>query len=307
MTSEEEGSWWDQQAEYEESKDTSPQKSLSSESNPATKNEVGTAFTLGRSLPFIIAGFIGISLLMAAVFVAFSLFDEGGSIDSGDDASGSEEAAGEYDNWISTNGTILETSHYIEDAVTWERTDSWEECYWDDWEGREVCDTYYETYYEDGYECTAGIDYEYAVNGTIYNGSESLLFQTYSPCLDWVYNDYPRNGTVEVWYNEGDPGESRLTEPVELMLEGGLLFALCGCCLVFFVIFIAISMRWQQGGSSGYASGMGSTGGGFRPRMSFNMGSSRSGNSRRRRSRRRGSGGSRSSKRTVGRSGRRSK
>ncbi|MAV95471.1 MAG: hypothetical protein CMA31_07320 [Euryarchaeota archaeon] len=291
MVSEEEGSWWDQQAEYEGSKDSSSQKSFSPDLDPETRNEAGMAFTLGRSLPFIVGGFIAISLLSAAVFVALSLILPDGTTDSGD------ESSGDSDEWISTNGTILETSQYIEDAVTWERTESWQECYWDDWEEREICDTYYETYYEDGYECTVEIDYEYTVNGTVYNSSESLLFSDYSPCLDWVYIDYPRNGTVEVWYNEGDPGESRLTEPLEWDIAEGLLGVFFGCCSFFFLIFIVVSIsKWQQRGSGDYTSGMESSGGSSRRRRS-----------RRGRSGRRGPGRSRSSRRTVGRSGRRSK
>ena len=296
MTPEEEGSWWEQQAEYEGSKSSSSQETTTSVSGPETKNEANMAFTLGRSLPFIVAGFIGISLLASSVFVALSFILPDGATDSGD------ESSGESDKWISTNGTILETSQYIEDAVTWERTESWQDCYWDDWEDREICDTYYETYYEDGYECTAGIDYEYAVNGTVYNGSESLIFQDYSPCLDWVYIDYPRNGTVEVWYNEGDPGESRLTEPIEWDIAEGLLGVFFGCCSFFFLIFIVISIsKWSQRVQGGHTSG-----------MTFNRGISRRGPSRGRRSGGRrsrggGSGGGRSSTRTVGRSRRRSK
>ena len=291
MVSEEEGSWWDQQAEYEGSKDSSSQKSFSPDLDPETRNEAGMPFTLGRSLPFIVGGFIAISLLSAAVFVALSFILPDGTTDSGD------ESSGDSDEWISTNGTILETSQYIEDAVTWERTESWQECYWDDWEEREICDTYYETYYEDGYECTVEIDYEYTVNGTVYNSSESLLFSDYSPCLDWVYIDYPRNGTVEVWYNEGDPGESRLTEPLEWDIAEGLLGVFFGCCLFFFLIFIVVSIsKWQQRGSGDYTSGMESSGGSSRRRRS-----------RRGRSGKRGPGRSRSSRRTVGRSGRRSK
>jgi uncharacterized membrane protein YgcG len=296
MTSEEEGSWWEQQAEYEGSKSSSSQETTTIVSGPETKNETNIAFTLGRFLPFIVAGIIGISFLMGSVFVAFSFILPNGTTDSGD------ESSGESDKWISTNGTILETSQYIEDSVTWERTDSWQECYWDDWEEREICDTYYDTYYEDGYECTAGIDYEYSVNGTVYNDSESLTFQDYSPCLDWVYNDYPRNGTVEVWYNEGDPGESRLTEPLEWSIAEGLLGVFFGCCSFFFLIFIVISIsKWS-----------GRVQGGHTSRMGFSRRISRGGNSRIRRSggRRsggRGSSGGGSSARTVSRSRRRSK
>tara|TARA_A200000159_G_scaffold150188_1_gene159315 strand:- start:282 stop:1205 length:924 start_codon:yes stop_codon:yes gene_type:complete len=307
MPSEEEGSWWEQQAEYEDSKSSSSSEITTNESGPETKNDANMAFTLGRSLPFIVAGLIGISLLTGSVFVALSFILPDGTTDSGD------ESSGESDKWISTNGTILETSQYIEDAVTWETTESWQECYWDDWEEREICDTYYETYYEDGYECTAGIDYEYTVNGTAYNSSESLTFRDYSPCLDWVYIDYPRNGTVEVWYNEGDPGESRLTEPLEWDIVEGLLGVFFGCCAFFFLIFIVISIsKLSERVQGSHTSGMGSSGRGFRSRMTFNRGVSRGGGSRRRRSGRSrsgggGSGGGRSSRRTVGRSRRRSK
>ena len=296
MTPEEEGSWWEQQAENEGSKSFSSSETTTSVSGPKTKNEDNVAFTLGRLLPFIVVGFIGISLLGSSLFFAISFILPDGTTDSGD------ESSGESDKWNSTNGTILETSQYIEDAVTWERTESWQDCYWDDWEEREICDTYYETYYEDGYECIAGIDYEYAVNGTVYNGSESLLFRDYSPCLDWVYIDYPRNGTVEVWYNEGNPGESRLSEPLEWDIAEGLLGVFFGCCSFFFLIFIVISIsKWSQRVQGGHTSG-----------MKFNRGISRRGTSRRRsfggsRSGRRGSSGGRSSTRTVSRSRRRSK
>ena len=296
MASEEEGSWWEQQAEYEDSKSSSSRETTTGESGPEAKNEANVAFTLGRSLPFIVAGFVGISLLASSVFFALSFILPDGATDNED-----EPSAGS-DNWMSTNGTILETSQYTEDAVTWERTESWQDCYWDDWEEREICDTYYETYYEDGYECTAGIDYEYAVNGTVYNGSESLIFRDYSPCLDWVYIDYPRNGTVQVWYNEGDPGDSRLSQPLEWDIAEGLLGVFFGCCSFFFLIFIVISIsKWSQRVQGGHTSG-----------MTFNRGISRRGGSRRRRSGRSrsgggSSGGGRSSRRTVGRSRRRSK
>ena len=154
---------------------------------------------------------------------------------------------------MQTEGTTLEGTTYDE------YQGSREECasmgyYYDEYgEEYEECDEYRTVTY---YVCSVDMDFNYTLadepEGEIFEGEDRLQWgESGGSCLESIKNQYPVNGTVNLYYLSDDVTDVTLEKPLE---PSGMYFC-CGICFAILAIPAGIFMLTNRSKNAGPKTG----------------------------------------------------